>query len=36
MSVKQALTLKLGITLDLIVTQVYVFINLLRVTNIPP
>ena len=34
-ALKQALTLKLGVTLILTVTQVYVFVNLHQVTNIP-
>ena len=32
----QTLTLKLGVTLVLIVTQVYVFVNLRQVTGVPP
>ena len=35
-AVNQALTLKLGVTLVLTVTQVYVFVNLRQVTNVPP
>ena len=34
--IKQTLTLKLGVTLVLTVTQVYVFINLRQVTGMPP
>ena len=33
---KQILTLKLGVTLVLTVTQVFVFVNLRRVTTVPP
>ena len=36
MALKQALTLKLGVTLVMTVTQVYVFVNLCRVTTVPP
>ena len=32
----KALTLKLEVTLVLTVTQVYVFVNLCRVTTVPP
>ena len=35
-ALKQTLTLKLGVTLVLTVTQVYVFVNLRRVTAVPP
>ena len=35
-ALKQTLTLKLGVTLLLTVTQVYVFVNLCRVTGVPP
>ena len=35
-ALKQTLTLKLGVTLVLAVTQVYVFVNLRRVTAVLP
>ena len=35
-ALKQTLTLKLGVTLVLTVTQVYVFINIRKVTCVPP
>ena len=35
-ALKQTLTSKLGVTLVLAVTLVYVFINLRRVTAVPP
>ena len=35
-ALKQTLILKLGVTLVLTVTQVYVFVNLRRVTDVPP
>ena len=35
-ALKQILTLKLGVTLVLTVTQVYVSVNLRRVTGTPP
>ena len=35
-ALKQTLTLKLGVTPVLTVTQVYVFVNLCQVTGIPP
>ena len=35
-ALKQTLTLKLGVTLVLTVTQVYVFVNLRQVTGMPP
>ena len=35
-ALKQALALKLGVTLVLTVTQVYAFVNLRQVTSVPP
>ena len=35
-ALRQTLTLKLGVTLVLTVTHVYVFVNLRRVTAMPP
>ena len=35
-ALQQTLTLQLGVTLVLTVTQVYVFVNLCRVTSVPP
>ena len=35
-ALKQTLTLKLGVTLVLTVTEVYGFVNLHQVTDVPP